>query len=326
MTITESDFAFRKPVQVSDASSNGGRMGTLEIVHDVKNNCFPDVTQAQRLAGLTRHRKIFALIENADDLALQNAFAHLSRVSEGDDYVSLFAGSQRDTQGDISSPRVYAIAPLATSPAAGASAFDLTLEHTSLAAGFQDGDSIWIGDDDGGEYFHNATFSINGSTVSVTLDTGDALADAYTAGDARCATLLPATEDVQTSSSDWAESSASGSYDEAAYPVRVPAIGGVEDDWLLTFSSTTEYAVEGTYTGALASGSISADYTPANPDGGSYFTLSSAGWSGSWQAGDTVSFSTHPASLPVWITQVVPAGAAAISLTGTELMVTGESA
>lgn len=327
MTITASDFVWRKAVTSSDSGSNGGRMGTAEVTHNVKNNLYPDVSQAQRIAGLTRYRKLFALVRNAENLALQNAKVHLSRVSAGDDYHVIFAGTQNDTQDDIATPRLYGIALLATSPASGATSFDCTLEDASLASCFQTGDSIWIGNDGGGEYFDNVTVNVVGATVSVSLNAGDALASSYTAGDARCASVLTAAEDVQASVSNWSESSSSGTYDESAHPLEVPNIGAVEDSWLLTFTSTDSFTVEGTHTGALASGSISSDYPAAdnNPNGGRYFTLRAAGFSGSWQAGDTLSFNTHPAALPIWLREIVPAGAAAASLTVPEVTITGES-
>ncbi len=326
MSILESELVFYRANVNSDAATNGGRMGASEFL-SVKNGLLPDVSQAERVAGITRYRKFFVAVENADNLTLSNAFLHLSRASVGDDMFSIFEGAQRDTQDDISSPRRYAAAVLATSPAAGATAFDLTLEDTGLAACFQTGDGIWIGNTEGGEYFSNVSVSVAGLTVSVTLDSGDALANPYTAGEAWCATLLPAPDtDVATSASGWTETSSGGVYDESTHPLELDNIGTVDDDWLLTFTGTEAFTVAGTYSGAVASGSISADYAPANPGGGVFFTLRAAGWSGSWQAGDTIAFSTHPASFPCWVRQDVPAGAAACSSTGASLIITGEDA
>lgn len=326
MAITESDFEWRKALNNSDTDSNGGRMGTAAIVHNVKNNLLPDITQTQRVAGLTRYRKLFALVLNVDDLSLQNGYAHLSRVSQGDDFFTLFAGTQRDTQAGIATPRMYAIAPLSSNPAAGGAVFTLTLEDASLASCFVDGDSIWIGDDENGEYFHNVDFETSGTSVTVTLNTGNSLATGYAAGDARCATLLPVTGDVAAGVSDWSETSATGTYDESAHPVEVNNIGCSEDDWLLTFTTSTAFTVSGTYAGELAAGDVSVDYAPANAaEGGVYFTMRAAGWGGTWQPGDTVSFSTHPASLPLWLRETVPAGAAAISASVPEVTITGES-
>lgn len=327
MSITASDFIWRKSVNVNDSSANGGRMGSVEISPDVKNNLFPDVSQSERSAGLTRYRKLFALIHNSDDLSLVNGRAHLTQTTDGDDYHALFAGTQTDTQDDISSPRLYGVAELATSPSAGATAFDATLENTALASCFQTGDSIWIGNDSGGEYFDNVTVSVVGVTVSITLDGSDALASGYTAGSAYVASLLEASGDIAPSVSDWSETSSGGGYDESTHPVEVPNIGTVEDEWTITFTTTTDYDVEGTHTGALASGSIGSDYpaTDNNPAGGRYFTLRSAGFGGTWQAGDTISFSTHPAAMPLWLRETVPAGAGSISLTVPEIQITGES-
>jgi len=324
MAITASDIEWRKALNTSDAGSNGGRMGSAVVVPGVKNNLLPDITQSQRVVGLTRYRKIFAAVLNAENLTLLEARAHLSRVSQGDDHFALFAGTQRDTQADIDAPRLYGIAPLAADVAAGASAFSLTLEDTALGVCFQDGDGIWVGDDASGEYFDNATFVVSGASVAVTLASGDALAASYLAGEGRCATLLPA-GDVAPSASGWTETSASGTYDESAHPLETPSIGCVEDDWLLTFTSNTEFSVAGAFSGDLPPGEVGSDYAPANPQGGQYFTLRAAGWGGLWQAGDTLAWSTHPAALALWLREIVPAGAASISASVPEITVTGES-
>jgi hypothetical protein len=38
-------------------AQNGGRMASTQLVSGVKNNLFPDVSQAERLAGSVKWRK-----------------------------------------------------------------------------------------------------------------------------------------------------------------------------------------------------------------------------------------------------------------------------
>lgn len=326
MTILSSDIKCYRPVLVSDGDDNGGRMGTTEVVDGVRNNLFPNVSQAQRAAGLTRYRKCFVQLENSDELALQNACVHLASTTPCDGRLSCFLGTQTDTQADIDSPREYAAAPLASDVSAGATSFQLTLEDVALAACFQTGDSVFIGDADAGEAFDNVTISVLGATVTVTLDGADALASDYLAAETWGASILPAAGDAIRASVDgWVESSSTGTFDESTHPVELGNQGCIEDDWLLTFTSSSAFTVEGAYTGALASGTVSGDLSPANPRGGHYFTLRAAGWGGVWQTGDTLAFSTHPASMPVWFKLVVPAGAAAASTTGFDWVISGES-
>lgn len=87
-------------------------------------------------------------------------------------------------------------------------------------------------------------------------------------------------------------------------------IGTVFDNWTLTFVSSTEYQCVGQITGALPNGLTTSTYSPANPrDGGApYFSIPTAAWSGVWQTGNTVQFSTRPAYAAVWLKEVVPPG------------------
>jgi len=120
MAITASDFTYRKATTNNYLAENGGRMSASVIPSSTKNNIFPDVTNAERISGLTRYRKIFCLIENSENLSLENAYAHLVKPPVGDDWMTLFEGTQTDTQSDISSPREYGVAPFSASASAGA--------------------------------------------------------------------------------------------------------------------------------------------------------------------------------------------------------------
>ncbi len=329
MSIQASEILFYKSAMVTDTGANGGRMGpraTARIATGVKNNLFPDPSQAERASGKTRLRKVFCAVENAENLALTNAATHLIRTTGADDVVTLFSAGQRETQAEIGAPREYGAAVLAAPVNAGDTSFQITLEDADLVV-FQDGDSIWIGDDTNEEYFHDVTISGSAPSLTVTLAAGDQLANAYAQGQTFVASLLPHPDtDLQAGVSDWAESSGAGTYDEDAHPLELKNIGSVEDDWTITFTSASAFVVEGVYNGALASGSIGADFAPANPEGGVFFTLRASGWAGTWAPGDTITFSTHPAAWPVWLKQVVPAGAASAGSAGTGLRLRGESA
>lgn len=329
MSIQSSEILFYKSEMVTDTGANGGRMGpraTARIATGVKNNLFPDPSQAERAGGKTRLRKVFCAIENAENLALTNAAAHLTRTTGADDFVTLFAGGRRETQAGINTPREYGAAVLAAAVNAGDNSMQISLEDADLDV-FQSGDSLWIGDGSNEEYFHDVTISGSAPNLTVTLASGDQLANAYAQGQTFVAGLLPHPDtDLESGVSDWTENGGAGTYDEGAHPLELENIGSVEDDWTITFTTASAFVVEGVYSGALASGSIGADYAPANPAGGVFFTLRASGWAGTWAPGDTVTFSTHPAAWPVWLKQVVPAGAASASSAGTGLRLRGESA
>lgn len=103
--------------------------------------------------------------------------------------------------------------------------------------------------------------------------------------------------------------SAAGTFDSSGDPVTAHCAGAVEDTFTMTFSNATAFTCAGLVSGSVGSGSIAADFSPTNPDTGTpYFTLPAAGWGGTWAAGNTLSFTTHPAAMPLWFRQVIPAG------------------
>jgi len=137
--------------------------------------------------------------------------------------------------------------------------------------------------------------------------------------------MCPASASVETSYSGWTETAAgTGTYAEAT-GLTLPNVGTVYDTWMITFTSSTDFTVVGTNSGTLASGSTASSYNATNPNGGYYFQLDSSGWSGSWASGDTIAFTTSPASFPIWMKNVVPTGSASTSLNAPIIVVTGES-
>ena len=323
MALDASEMVFFRALAHHDGETNGGRMGAQQVVSGVKNNLLPDVTQAERTAGVVRYRKMFAAVRDSEGGRLEQVLAHLTAVASAYQ-LRLFAGTQRDVQSVISSPREYAAGALAENASAGDVEIAFDLADAAMAACFADGDAIWIGNGSGGEYFRNVSFSITGTEVTAVLASGDQLASGYTAG-AAVASCLEC-DAVEALADNWSETSVAGTYDEVAHPVELDNMGTVEDDVTVTFTSATTFMVTGAYAGTLATGAITADYAPANPAGGVYFTLRAAGWGGTWAAGDRVSFSIHPAALPLWIKQVVAAGAAAAAAETIPVQVAGEVA
>lgn len=58
----------------------------------------------------------------------------------------------------------------------------------------------------------------------------------------------------------------------------------------------------------MGSGNINTDFAPINPKHNMpYFTLKSSGWSGTWQAGDVVTFYVFTQMIPIWIYLNLPA-------------------
>jgi hypothetical protein len=101
---------------------------------------------------------------------------------------------------------------------------------------------------------------------------------------------------------------ATGDYDHITYPLDISSTGVVTEDWTLTFTSATEYNIEGTTAGAVGEGNKTVDATPNNPVTNTpYFTLAKGGWVANkvFEAGDTVTFSTVAQYVPENITDLV---------------------
>lgn len=154
-------------------------------------------------------------------------------------------------------------------------------------------------------------FSYSGNTV--TVDLSDQVANDYAVANTYAGGCISGS-DVIGSSTGWTETSTSGTYDEATYPVLLDNQGTVEDTWTITFTSGSAFTCAGSNEGSVTSGSTGSDFSPVNSATGTeYFTVSSSGWGGTWASGDTVTFSTHPAHRGLWFKEYVPAGTPADS-------------
>lgn len=317
MTILQTELKTYHAQTVNDTVSNGGRMGTTEIVSGAAQNVFPHVFRSDRVAGLNRFRKLFYSNQNDADETAFNAQPLFHKPPGGDHYLWWWLGTQRDTQAAITgAERKYGSAALKTTAAAGTSTLVVTLKHADQAAMFADGDPLMISSlatpssSTGNEELNTISGTPSLSTLDLTITLGTALASEYAAG----ATVSSgaAGVDIKCSVDNWVETFAGdGAFDEGTYPVTCDNIGTAEQTWTLTFSDATNFTVVGDTVGSVGTGSVAADFAPVNAARSNkpYFTLSSAGWSGTPQAGDTIVMQTHPAALPVWEKLIVPAGA-----------------
>lgn len=327
MAVLAAEVKLYRSATVSDAGANGGRMGIAEAVSAAAQNIFPDAGSSERAAGSVKYRKGFWKVENPNNEAFQNAYLYLDGITPGDDIVQMFAGTQTDTQADISSPTLYGTGTLNSSVLAGATEIDVLVEDWTEGAIFHDGDRIRISNGSTTEYATvSGAPSVAGNVITLTLSAG--LANGFASVTTRVASGIDL-GDIQSSFDSWVETAAgSGVYDEGtAGNVEVDAVGGIEQDWTLTFTGATTFNLSGNTLGAVGSGTIGSDFSPNNPNFSEpYFTILAAGWAGTWQAGDTVTFTTHPAAAPVWFKRIIPAGAASQSSNAITQKLVGETA
>ncbi len=332
MSIIAAELKWYKSKVITNTATNGGTMSINEVVDGVKNNIFPDVSQAERIAGLIRNRKIFAKLVNAANEILINPGFHIRDFTPAQDRVEMFVGTHTDVQGDITgSERHYGAGALTANVTAGATSFAMTLEDPSQDIFEATGNTVWIGNAINSEYHTNVSASKSGDQVTLTLDTGAQLANNYlTTDDTIVSSVIYGvlTELKPVVDSVTATAAGDGDYDDVTDPIEGSNIAAVEDTFTLTFTSSTAFDLSSALNGAMGiSGNTSSDFAPTNTDFGiAYFTLRAGGWNGTWASGDTLTIPTHPASQGIWCEQTVPAGTNSFSGDNFKLRFGGESA
>jgi hypothetical protein len=333
MPILTNELKWYRSALQSDTppAANGGRMTLTEIVSGVKNNLFPDVSQAQRAAGVTHLRKAFIGVRNAATLTLMDPKVSIESGTPGDSYVLLYAGTQNDTADGVTG-RSYGYGTLSAPAILGATSLSATAEHAAFASmtpkPFQAGDLIRIDARDtvlgtgAFEYRTIATVTFTGAAMDITLTAG--LENAFSTGAKVASVLVPG--DVAPGYSG--VSVTGGVTYTAAGKLTVNALGTVHQVWTVTITDATSGAlsVSGDLLGVVGTGAIGAAFAPLNTATGQpYFRLDPSGWGGTPANGDTLVFTTSPAAIPLWYKRVVPAGAAAISSDPVAVCIEGES-
>jgi hypothetical protein len=305
--IINSELVIRKSAYRTDTTTNGGRMTKNAVVSNARQNFLPDWTLAQVENGATRYRKFFLHVANDDDLALTQAGLHLTNVSSGDDRITVFEGTDSDTQADIDTPIEYGAGSLQSTLTAGASVLPVVLEASGMAI-FRSGDQICITDGTNYEYHEGITVSnAGGGVVTITLAAGDMLSGDFAAG-ATVASVLPLGT-IQAAIGMPEVTSSAGSLD--ATKITPDAIGGIDHTVTLTFTSATAFSAVSDVCGSLGMGTINADFAPTNSDFSKpYFKIASGAFGGTWAAGNVVRIATATAAVSFWVKGVLPAGAA----------------
>jgi hypothetical protein len=336
MPILDNEIIWRPAVLTSDAtpSQNGGRMSFSQLVSGVKNNLFPDVSQAERLGGAVKWRKAFIHIASAQDTALINVRLFIDALTPAGDFVLFQPGTHTDTENQLAG-RPYGIGTLHTAVSGGATQLLVVAEHNATYASvqpFRVGDRVRIADrpsvgGSGNEEWSVLT-AVTYGVDYVTLDLAAPLANAY--GTAN--TLISSVYEVASVGavvSGHAIVSSGASYDWATVGNLVANNkGAIAETWTLTLNGDQTFSAAGATVGTLPTpGSTSADYAPINPATGTpYFSLKASGWIGAFFPLNTFTFTTTPASVPLWYRREVPAGTVSVANDYCSLAIHGESA
>lgn len=334
MAIIDSELQFFRSAVVTDTTSNGSVMSATLITTNVQQNVFPHVFSAERTAGSTKYRKIYAKVSNDDDDTLYNSYVWIDNPTPGDDWIIFWEGSQTDTQNDITgSETKYGAGDLNTNVSASGSTIIVDVEDSTLATGndaiFRVGDTIGITNKptpDSGtgtmEFHEIDTGGISVSGTEVTITIVGTLANPYTTAEGtRIFSVFEPSSDIVASVDTVVDTTAGdGTFDDTTYPIVADNIGAEDDAITLTFTDATNFNAAGTRLGSLGSGTTGGDFSPSNADFTKpYFTVPYLGWTDTWASGDTLTFNLNPASIPIWEKRVVPAAAA--SLTGNNCII-----
>ena len=332
MPILSTELLWYKPAEISDDPTNGGRMSANVITDAVKNNIYPDVSEAERVAGSTKHRKVFIKVANDDDLDMLTPKVFMETFSPGDDIVTFHQGTQTDQQTDLSGNRQFGSGKLDVTVLSGVSVFDVLTEGGAGDPIFVAGDTIRISDktsvSDAGnnEEFHTiAGGGVSYAGLIATLTITGTLANGYAAADTKIASVIePST--IAATFDTVVNNSSAGTFDTTDPKLIVDNIGGVEQDWTLTFTSATVFNITGNTLGLVGTGNVGSTTAPNNADFTKpFFTILATAFGGTFVSTETITFSTRPAALPIWHKRIVPAGATAIGNNNFIVAIDGES-
>lgn len=335
----DSEIKTYHAAEVSSAATNGGRMSAVPVVSGVVNNVFPHVSRAERVAGSVLHRKIFIKNENDDDETMLNGWWWVERVLTAGDVVVGFAGDQDDTQADIAgSERKYGYGFLQSNITAGDSTFTVVVGLAALASGgdaiFQDGDTIRLTNmqtpdsGTGTEEFLTIDGAPSVTGTAVTITVAETIANSYLAATPTIAMSYLDLGDIACAVADFTVTTAGdGDYDDTTHPLLLDNIGTVADEVTIEFTDATHFTATGASGITYGSGVTSSDFAPSNSSFSKpFFTLAAAGFSGTWAAGDTITFTTTPAARAMWLRRTVPAGCASLANNRVTAVTAAESA
>ena len=334
MSILSSELKAYRAQTHNDTSTNGGTLSGVEIVSGVKNNVWPDAPQAELDAGSTKWRKIFLKVDNAENIDLQNAKAYIENFTPGQDRVVCFPGTASDIQSDIATPRLFGAGQLNADVIATATTLTVSVEEATDVI-FQDGDTIRISDktdiNDGTGTSEFATISgipsYAGNIATITLAAG--LTNAYTADTPKITRVASVIDGGTVGTTNTTPAVVGGGTVDDTFLV-VENIGAVDDDWTLTFTSSTNFNItranpaagDDSLTGTTATITAPVNQVTGTP----YFTMQTTFFSGAFAASDTVDFTTTSATLPVWEQRDIPLGASSLTANSVKLVLQGESA
>lgn len=325
--------------------ANGRRADGLPanlITSGVAQNVFAHVSSADRQTGRTDYAKIHWGLINSDNVALLNPETYIDKPTlSAYDYVVKWESTQRTALADLATEAAAATkvgsAVLAADIASGATTFQVTVKHADMLPGgvddiFTDGlpgricSHTTATADDGVEEDMEISGTPTYSGLTVTITVANAIQNSWTAnGTVRFSTLIRPAGAIKPSYDSMTNNSAAGVLDDTTYPVELDNYGTIEEDWVGQITAAGTYSLTGDTKGLVGTGTIGSDLTITNSSGKTVLVIPAGMLSGAWAVGETFTFTTHPATLPIGEKRVVLPNALSLANNRVTSVIGGES-
>jgi len=305
--MNQSDIKILKSESVNNSDSNGGGVDfASEIVSGIKFNLFPRVTSSERESGITRYRKIFMTNFNDAGETAYGASICLSSPGNAQDRFYIKKATKSDEQSAVTDGGWGGCGKLAFDASAGAGSIQVLFKNNDYV--IEKGALLLIKDS---ANTHNIRVlngddhvSWSGNIATIKLD--GQLPENFSAGESYVGVMIEG-GDLKPELKSANLSSVAGNFDQSK--LNLTNRGTTDDTFSVTFQSAIDFSVSGVKSGDLPSGSISSLYAPLNSKTNQpFFKIPADCWSGTFEAGNTLTIKTTSASFGVWIKEVVPAG------------------
>lgn len=284
-----------------------GRVSATELISGYKNALFRDITPPELLAGITLTEKLFVKIDNSTSAQGVNVRHFLGDISPGGSRSLIYPGTQRNQVADLTgSERKYGAGRLSADVLASAVSIIVDVEPGNGAESiYQVGDEVRLFNATNKEFAIIDTVSAAGDQYTIGLV--DGLLHSYAAADPTVISSCIKDPVIECIVDNFAQTSVGdGDYDIATSSVTTDNIGTIEQTWVGTFTSTTDYTLIGDTVGSVGTGNKGANFSPVNPDFSRlYLSILAAGFSGAHQIGDTFTFQTHPAAKGLFVDLII---------------------
>lgn len=299
------DLQYYYPAVRTRLANNGGRLSAARITSGAPACTFPDVFSAERAVETEYWEKVFPKIHS--DSAEKGMYPKIfldGDAAQGDDWCYFIVGTQRNTQGDIAgTEQKYTAGDLRDSVVAGGQTIIVTVKDTDQTAMFYNGGTIRISDKvpfngSGNEQYLTVDQEPSVSGLDVTLHVAETLSNNFASGSIVSMVYEPASAIEATLDTTSYTGGANGDFDA----ITLNNMGTVEQDWTGTMDDATNYTLVGDELGSVGSSSIGADFSPQHATHAKpLLTIPASFFDGlTLSPGDTFSFSTHPAAVPIW--------------------------